>query len=98
MPELLRIFFLSHFGLIVKAHPLKNRAYRCGDFIMHNGDYPMGKIRGKNFAWEFTSRIGIWPTFFFGRKLVRPAFLTCMTRWNPGKPFLRIWSVENHLL
>ena len=51
MPELLRIFFLSHFGLIVKAHPLKNRAYRCGDFIMHNGDYPLTKIKGKNFCF-----------------------------------------------
>jgi hypothetical protein len=50
MAELLRIFFLGHFGLIVKVHPLRNRAYRCGDFIMHNGDYPMGKIRGKNFC------------------------------------------------
>ena len=50
MPELLRIFFLSHFRLIVKVHPLKNRAYRCGDFIMHNGDSPLEKIKGKNFC------------------------------------------------
>jgi len=50
MPELLRIFFLSHFGLKAKAHPSKNRTYRYGDFILHNGDYPLSKIKGKNFC------------------------------------------------
>ena len=50
MPELLRIFFLKHFGLKVKAHPEKSRAYRRGDFIMHNGDYPLQKLKGKNYC------------------------------------------------
>ena len=50
MPELLRIFFLSHFGLKAKAHPSKSRSYRYGDFIMHNGDYPLPKIKGKNYC------------------------------------------------
>jgi hypothetical protein len=50
MPELLRIFFLRHFGLKAKAHQSKNRAYRYGDFIMHDGDYPLPKIKGKNYC------------------------------------------------
>jgi hypothetical protein len=50
MPELLRIFFLRHFGIKSEAHPLKNRNYRYGDFIMHNGDYPLPKIKGKNYC------------------------------------------------
>ena len=50
MPELLRIFFLRHFGLKAKAHSLTNRGYRYGDFIMHNGDYPLPKIKGKNYC------------------------------------------------
>jgi hypothetical protein len=50
MPELLRIFFLSHFGLEAKAHPAKSRAYRRGDFIMHNADYPLPKLKGKNYC------------------------------------------------
>ena len=50
MPELLRIFFMTYFGLKAKAHPSKNRAYRYADFIMHNGDYPLPKIKGKNYC------------------------------------------------
>jgi hypothetical protein len=50
MPELLRIFFLKHFGLKAKAHPEESRAYRRGDFIMHNGDYPLPKLKGKNYC------------------------------------------------
>jgi hypothetical protein len=48
MPELLRIFFLKHFGIKAKPYSLKGRAYRYGDFIMHNGDYPLPKIKGKD--------------------------------------------------
>jgi len=66
MPELLRIFFLSHFGLQAKAHALKNRPYRYGDFIIHNGDYPLPKIKGKNYClgiyksdWN-TTKITFW--------------------------------------
>ena len=66
MPELLRIFFLSHFGLKAKAHALKNRPYRYGDFIIHNGDYPLPKIKGKNYClgiyksdWN-TTKITFW--------------------------------------
>ena len=50
MPELLRIFFLKHFGIKAKPYSLKGRAYRYGDFIMHNGDYPLPKIKGKDFC------------------------------------------------
>ena len=66
MPELLRIFFLKHFGLKAKAHPSKSRAYQYGDFIMHNGDYPLPKIKGKNYClgiyksdWS-TTKILFW--------------------------------------
>ena len=66
MPELLRIFFLKHFGLKAKAHPEKSRAYRRGDFIMHNGDYPLPKLKGKNYClgiyksdWN-TTKITFW--------------------------------------
>ena len=66
MPELLRIFFLSQFGLKAKAHALKNRPYRYGDFIIHNGDYPLPKIKGKNYClgiyksdWN-TTKITFW--------------------------------------
>ena len=54
MPELLRIFFLKHFGFKAKAYPAKSRTYRYGDFIMHNGDYPLPKIKGKNY------RLGVY--------------------------------------
>jgi hypothetical protein len=66
MPELLRIFFLSHFGLKASAHPSKSRSYRYGDFILHNGDYPLPKIKGKNYClgiyksdWN-TTKITFW--------------------------------------
>lgn len=50
MPEMLRIFFLKSFRLKAKAHIAKGRAYRRGDFIMHNGDYPLPKLKGKNYC------------------------------------------------
>ena len=50
MPELLRIFFLKHFGIKAKPYSLKGRAYRSGDYIMHNGDYPLPKINGKSYS------------------------------------------------
>jgi len=50
MPELLRIFFLEHFGLKARAHPAKSRPYRRGDFIMHNGDYPLPKLKGRKYC------------------------------------------------
>jgi hypothetical protein len=66
MPELLRIFFLKHFGLKVKPRPEKSRDYRRGDFIMHNGDYPLPKLKGKNYClgiyksdWN-TTKITFW--------------------------------------
>lgn len=66
MPELLRIFFLKHFGLKAKSHSEKSRAYRRGDFIMHNGDYPLPKLMGKNYClgiyksdWN-TAKILFW--------------------------------------
>ena len=66
MPELLRIFFLSHFGLKAKAHPSKSRTYRYGDFIMHNGDYPLPKLKGTKYClgiyksdWN-TTKILFW--------------------------------------
>jgi hypothetical protein len=49
MPELLRLFFRSEFGLTTRAHAPKNRSYRYGDFIMQNGDYPLPKLRGGNY-------------------------------------------------
>ena len=65
-PELLRIFFLKHFGLKAKMHPAKKRAYRRGDYIMHNGDYPLPKLMGKNYClgiyksdWN-TTEITFW--------------------------------------
>jgi hypothetical protein len=66
MPELLRFFFLKHFGIKAKPYSLKGRAYRYGDFIMHNGDYPLPKIKGKDFClgiyksdWN-TTKITFW--------------------------------------
>jgi hypothetical protein len=50
MNELLYIFFKSNFGFKAKRHLSKNRVYRYGDFIMHSGDCPLTKIKGKNYC------------------------------------------------
>jgi len=65
---------------------------------MHNGDYPLEKIRGKNFCLGIYKSDWNMADILFWSKAGATSFLTCMTRWNPGKPYLRIWSVENHLL
>jgi len=50
MNELLFTFFKSYFGFNAKRHLSKNRVYRYGDFIMHGGDCPLTKIKGKNYC------------------------------------------------
>ena len=66
MTELLRFFFLKHFGLKAKTHPSKGHAYRSVDFILHNGDYPLPRINGMNYClgvyksdWN-TSKVLFW--------------------------------------
>jgi hypothetical protein len=54
MPELLRLFFVGEIGVKAKAVAQRNRSYRYGDFIMHNGDYPLPKLRGCNY------RLGVY--------------------------------------
>jgi len=87
MPELLRLFFRSEFGLKTKTLAPKNRSYRYGDFIMQNGDYPLPKLRGVITTLEFTSRNGKQATFVFGKEKEPLVFLISMTPWIRGNDY-----------
>jgi hypothetical protein len=49
LPELLRLFFVGEIGVKAKTIAVENRCYRYGDFIMHNGNYPLPKLKGRNY-------------------------------------------------